>query len=47
MNGEKVTFKNNAKEKVIGKVRVSRLTNYFIDNVLLVEGLKHNLLSIS
>ena len=45
MNGGKVTFRDNSKGKVIGKVR--ELSNYFIDDVVLVEGLKHKLVSIS
>ena len=42
-----VIFGDNAKEKVIeiGKVPIS--SSSCIDNVLLIEGLKYNLLSIS
>ena len=47
MNGGKVTFEDNTMGKVVGKGKVGTLLNCFIDNVLLVEGLKHNLLSIS
>ena len=47
MNGGKVTFKDNVKGKTIGKGKVGRLSNCFIDDALLVEWLKHNLLSIS
>ena len=47
INGGKITFGDNAKGKVISKGKIGRLPNYFIDDVLLVEGLKHNLLSIS
>ena len=47
INSEQVTFGDNAKEKVVGKGKIGILPNCFINNVLLVEGLKHNLLSIS
>ena len=47
INGGKVTFANNAKGKVMGKVKVGKLPHYFIHDVLLVKRLKHNLLSIS
>ena len=42
-----VSFGDNAKGKIveIGKVPIS--SSFCIDNVLLVEGLKHNLLSIN
>ena len=42
-----VTFGDNAKGKIIriGKVHIS--SSSYIENVLLVEGLKHNLLSIN
>ena len=43
INGGKLTFANNAKGKVIGKVKVGRMLHCFINDVLLVEGLKHNL----
>ena len=44
---KKVTFRDNTKRKVIYKVKIGRLSNYFIDDVLLVKSLKYNLLSIS
>ena len=47
INGGKVTFGDNAKCKVKGKGKVGMMPHCFIDDVLLVEGLKHNLLSIS
>ena len=47
INGGKVTFGDNAKVKVVGKGKFGRMPHCFIDDVLLVEGLKHNLLSIS
>ena len=42
-----MTFGDNSKGKVIGKWCVGKSLNLCIDNVLLVKGLKHNLLSIS
>ena len=42
-----VTFGDNAKGKIIGIGNVGNLKNPFIENVLLVDGLKHNLISIS
>ena len=47
INGGKVTFGDNAKGKVVGKGKVSRMPHCFIYDVLLVEGLKRNLLIIS
>ena len=47
INGGKVTFGDNAKGKVVGKGKVGRMPHCYIDDVLYVEGLKHNLLSIS
>ena len=44
INGRKLTFRDNAKGKVVSKGKVGRLPNCFIDDVLLVEGLEHNLL---
>ena len=42
-----VTFRNNAKRKIIGIRNVGNPKNPSIENVLLVDGLKHNLISIS
>ena len=42
-----VTFEDNNKGKIIGKGTIGNKLNFSIDNVLLVDGLKHNLLSIS
>ena len=42
-----VTFGDNAKGKVIGIGKILISSSSCIENVLLVEGLKHNLLSIS
>jgi len=46
-DGELVTFGNNDKGKIRGKGTISKLNYAKIENVLYVEGLKHNLLSIS
>jgi len=45
--GGTVTFGDNKKGKIISKGKVGRSSSYCIDNVFLVEGLRHNLLSIS
>ena len=46
-NGGIVTFGDNAKGKTIGEGKIGKAPNTTIDNVLLIDGLKHNLLSIS
>ena len=46
-NGGYVTFGDNAKGKIIGQGNIDNDTSSLIENVLLVDGLKHNLLSIS
>ena len=46
-NGGNVTFGDNAKGKVVGIGTISKDSSTCIDNVLLVDGLKHNLLSVS
>jgi len=45
--GEFVTFGDNAKGKVVGLGTVGQPYSITIRNVLLVDGLKHNFLSIS
>ncbi|VFQ86435.1 unnamed protein product [Cuscuta campestris] len=45
--GGNVIFGDNSKGKIIGIGSVGKSENSSIDNVLLVKGLKHNLLSIS
>ncbi|KAI0498664.1 hypothetical protein KFK09_019554 [Dendrobium nobile] len=45
--GGKVTLGDNTTRKVIGSGIVGNAKNFLIENVLLVDGLKHNLLSIS
>ena len=46
-NGVFVTFGDNAKGKIIGTRNVGNSSPPIIDNVLLVDNLKHNLFSIS
>ena len=45
--GGKVTFGENAKGNIVSIGRVGKKDSTFIENVLLVEGFKYNLLSIS
>ena len=42
-----VTFGDNNKGKIIGKRNIGNKSNLLIEDVLLVDSLKHNLLSIS
>ena len=42
-----VTFGDNNKGKIIGKGTIGNKFNLLIEDVFLVDGLKHNLLSIS
>jgi len=46
-DGGLVTFGNNDKGKIRGKGTIGKLNSSKIENVQYVEGLKHNLLSIS
>ncbi|RVX03500.1 hypothetical protein CK203_027856 [Vitis vinifera] len=46
-NGGYVTFGDYAKRKIIGQGNIDNDTSSLIENILLVDGLKHNLLSIS
>ena len=46
-DGGYVTFGDNAKGKIVGEGQIGKSPNPTIENVLLVNGLKHNLLSIS
>ena len=46
-DGGYVTFGDNAKGKIVGKGKVGKSPSPTIENVLLANGLKHNLLSIS
>ena len=45
--GEVITFGDNGKGKIIGIGKIQITLSTFIDSVLLVKGLKHNLISIS
>ena len=45
--GGKVTFGDNAKGKIVGIGWFSKKDSTYIKNILLVDGLKHNLLSVS
>ena len=45
--GDTVTFGDDAKGKIIGIGNIKIGSSPLIENVILVEGLKHNLLSIS
>ena len=42
-----VTFKDNKKKKIIGIGNIKIIPSIFIENILLVDKLKYNLLSIS
>jgi len=46
-DGGFVTFGDNAKGKIIGAEKMVKTHSIIIENLLLVDGLKHNLLSIS
>ena len=46
-DGEMVTFEDNGKKKIIDLGNIGITLSIFIKNILLVDGLKHNLLSIS
>ena len=42
-----MTFRDNGKGRLIGHDFIGNNSSSLIENVLLVDGLKHNLLSIS
>ena len=42
-----VTFGDNGKGKIIGNGKIGKYPSPVIKNVLLVDGLKHNLFSVS
>ena len=42
-----ITFKDNERGRIIGYGSIGNNSSSLIENVLLVDGLKHNLLSIS
>jgi len=46
-HGGFVTYRNNNRDRIIGCSDIGVKGNLIIENVLLIEGLKHNLLSIS
>ena len=46
-NGGMVTFGDNGKGKIIGIGNIGITPSKYIENILLVDGLKYNLLSIS
>ena len=46
-DGGQVTFGKNSKGKIIGSEKVGKNLSSYIDDVMLVEGLAYNLLSIS
>ena len=45
-DGGQVTFGGNSKGKIIGSEKVGKNLSFYIDDVMLVEGLTYNLLSI-
>ena len=46
-NGGDVSFGDNSKRKIFGIENVGKVSSTLIENVCLVENLKHNLISIS
>ena len=46
-NGGDISFGDNSKGKILGIGNVSKISSTLIENVCLVENLKHNLISIS
>ena len=46
-DGGQVTFRENLKGKIIGSEKVGKNLSSYIDDVIFVEGLAYNLLSIS
>jgi len=45
-NSEHVTYEDNNKGKIVGVEKIGMNPSTSIKNVLLIDGLKHNLLSI-
>ena len=45
--GGYITFRDNGKGRIIGHGSTSNNSSSLIENILIVDGLKHNLLSIS
>ena len=46
-DGGVVTFEDNGQGKIVGTGKIQINSTTFIDNILYVKGLKHNLISIS
>ena len=46
-NGGDISFGDNSKGKILGIGNVSKISSTLIENVCLIENLKHNLISIS
>jgi len=46
-NGGSVTFENGKSLTIVGVGKIGESLSYSIDNVYLVDGLQHNLLSVS
>ena len=46
-NSGHVTYGDNNKGRILGIIKIGTNSSTFIENVLLVDGLKHNLLSVS
>jgi len=46
-DGAKVTFGNDKSWKIVGVGKIGKLLSHSINNVYLVDGLQHNLLSVS
>ena len=42
-----VTFGDNGKGKIMGHGKIGKFPSLILENVLLVDGLKHNLFSVS
>ena len=45
--GDTITFRDDSKDKIIGTGNIKIDSSSLIENVVLIEGLKYNLLSIS
>jgi len=45
--GESVAFGNGKSGRIVGIGKIGESLSHFIDNVYLLDGLKHNLLSVS
>ncbi len=45
--GGQVTFDDNVKGKIVGICKIGKENSLILNKVLLIDGLKHNLLSVS